>query len=299
MSVREDTMFYRNTWSLSTFWDKHKYSHIILHSPPNTSYTPCCQRLGGLSPCLHWQDKSDRLWEITFLPADCKDRYVTTQHLPKVGKREDWDQIPNRLVPIFYHCWHFREFYIMTESGFENVPLTLSVSEAELWKTDFMLFQRWGIGAQTWISPNILYKSQACAQIHTQTPKHIQDAKIKTSHNLFHLVCLEFFHLVLIPRAKLCILFCDQLAFNLFGILSPFLSVHRWVIAAALHPAKRGVSQLSDRYLDVYWTAIIQCGPEGRHVHSSQDQTQHWALPWYGCSPMLQNSGDHRWADSR
>lgn len=34
--------------------DKHKYSHIILHKPPNTSYTPCCQRLGGLSPwdCL-------------------------------------------------------------------------------------------------------------------------------------------------------------------------------------------------------------------------------------------------------
>lgn len=29
--------------------DKHKYSHIVLHKPPNRSYTPCCQRLAGLS----------------------------------------------------------------------------------------------------------------------------------------------------------------------------------------------------------------------------------------------------------
>lgn len=74
-----------------------------------------------------------------------------------------------------------------------------------------------------------------------------------------------------IPRAKLCILFCNQLAFNLFGTLSPLRSVHRWVIAAALHPAKRGVSQLRGHYLD--YTAIFTCGPKGGHVHISQHQT--------------------------
>lgn len=113
-------------------------------------------------------------------------------------------------------------------------------------------------------------------------------------------MCLEFFHFVFIPWAKLCILFCNQLAFNLFGTLSPLLSVNRWVIAAALHPAKRGVSQLRDHYLDSYRAVIFQCGPEGGHVHSSQDQTEHQALPWYACAKvMLQTSGDCRWADSR
>lgn len=132
----------------------------------------------------------------------------------------------------------------------------------------------------------------------TQIQKWIKDSQIKTSNSLFHLDCLEFFHLVFIPRAKLCILFCNQLAFNLFGTLSPPLSVHRWVIAAALHPAKRGVSQLRGHYQDSHWTAIFTCGPEGGHVHSSQDQTQRWALPWYACSEvMLQTSGDYRWAD--
>lgn len=63
--------------------DRHKYSHIVLHKPPNTSCTPCCQRLGGLSL---W----DWLWgEITFLPADCKNRYVTTQHLMEVWGKEE------------------------------------------------------------------------------------------------------------------------------------------------------------------------------------------------------------------
>lgn len=132
------------------------------------------------------------------------------------------------------------------------------------------------------------------------SPKEIKASKIKTSNSFFHQVCLEFFHLVFIPWVKLCILFCNQLAFNLFGTLSPFLSVHRWVIAAALHPAKRGFSQLRGHYLDSYWTAISTCGLEGGHVHSSQDQTRHWALPWYACSKvMLQTSGDYRWVDSR
>lgn len=116
---------------------------------------------------------------------------------------------------------------------------------------------------QTWIDPDILYKWQACVHVHTQIQKRVKDSQIKTTNRLFHLACLEFFHLVFIP-GKLCILFCNQLAFNLFGTLSPLRSVHRWVIAAALHPAKRGVSQLRGHYLDSYWAAIFTCGPEGR-----------------------------------
>lgn len=92
--------------------------------------------------------------------------------------------------------------------------------------------------------------------VHTQITKQIQGSKIKTSNSLFHLACLEFFHLMFIPQAKLCILFCHQLAFNLFWILSRSPSTHRWVITAALRPAKRGVSQLRDHYLDLYRTDV-------------------------------------------
>lgn len=166
----------------------------------------------------------------------------------------------------------------MSECGFENVPLTLwfwSRVVENTFECVSCLFLCSGFPNQTWRDPDILYKWQACAcaRVHTQIQKWIKDSKIKTSNSLFHLVCLEFFHLMFIPRAKLCILFCNQLAFNLFGTLSPLLSVHRWVIAAALHPAKRGVSQLRGHYLDSSWAAIFTCGPEGGHVRSSQDQT--------------------------
>lgn len=81
--------------------DKHKYSHIIPHKPPNTSYTPCCQRLGGLSPCLLWQDKRAWLWGgITFLPADCKNRYVTTQQLVDVWGKEEKIEIRFSTAPL-------------------------------------------------------------------------------------------------------------------------------------------------------------------------------------------------------
>lgn len=103
--------------------------------------------------------------------------------------------------------------------------------------------------------------------------KNPDKSKIETSNRLFHPVCLEFFNLVFIPRAKLCILFCNQLAFNLFGTLSLLPSVHRWVIAAALHPAKRGVSQLRGHNLDSYRAAIFTCGLEGGHVRGSRDQS--------------------------
>lgn len=114
--------------------------------------------------------------------------------------------------------------------------------------------------------------------IHTQITKQIQDSEIKTCNSLFHLGCLEFFFflLVFIPRAKLCILLCHQLAFNLLGILSRFLSAHRWVIAAALHPAKRGVSQLRDHYLDPCPTAPLSCGPQVGHVAQIRQGTEPW-----------------------
>lgn len=109
--------------------------------------------------------------------------------------------------------------------------------------------------------------------VHTQITKQIQGSKIKTSNSLFHLACLEFFHLMFIPQAKLCILFCHQLAFNLFWILSRSLSTHRWVITAALRPAKRGVSQLRDSLSGLVpnW-----CGREGGHV----SQIRHGTKPW-------------------
>lgn len=123
-----------------------------------------------------------------------------------------------------------------------------------------------GFPNQTWIDPDIRFKWQACAcaHVHTQIQKWIKGSEIKTSNSLFHLACLEFFHLVFIPRAKLCISFCNQLAFNLFGTLSPLLSVRRWVIAAALHRAQRGVSQLRGHYLDSHWTAIFIIWARGR-----------------------------------
>lgn len=75
-------------------------------------------------------------------------------------------------------------------------------SEGELWKTDlnvcFRLLGCLGFPNQTRIDLDILYKSRACAcaLVYTKFPKWIQDSKIKTSNSLFHLVCLEFFHLV-------------------------------------------------------------------------------------------------------
>lgn len=107
------------------WWDKHKYSHIILHKPPNTSYTPCCERLGGLSPAC-----SDRIREIemTFLPADCKDRYVTTQHLLKVGKRGEERRLRSDSQPLCSHLLSmltFQSVLYHVRMWFENVPLTL------------------------------------------------------------------------------------------------------------------------------------------------------------------------------
>lgn len=265
--------------------DKHKYSHIILRKPPKHITRSLLSEIRWAISCLLWQDKRDRPLEMTFLPADCKDRYVTTEHLPKAGKRgeEREEKIEIRLLaaplPSSINV-DISVFYIMSECGFENVPLTLwfrSWAVENRFECVSCFFGCLGFPNQTWIDPDILYKWQACAcaHVHTQIQKWIKDREIKTCNSHFHLVCLEFFHLVFIPRAKLCILFCNQLHFNLFGTLSPLLSVRRWVIAAALHPAKRGVSQLRGHYLGSYWTAIFTCGPEGGHVHSSQDQTQH------------------------
>lgn len=239
---------------------------------------------------------------MTFLPADCKDRFVTTEHLLKVGKRGEEREVKIEirlpaLLPSSINV-DISEFYIMSECGFENVPLTLwfwSRAVENRFQCVSCFFGCLAFPDQTWIDHDILYKCQACAcaHVHTQIQKWIKVSKIKKKSNwLFHLDCLEFFHLVFIPWAKLCILFCNQLAFNLFGTLSPFLSVHRWVIAAALHPAKRGVSQLRGHYLDSYWTAIFTCGPGGRTCpqahkirHSTKPCHDMPALRWC-CKPQ-------------
>lgn len=66
---------------------------------------------------------------MTFLPADCKDRFVTTEHLLKVGKRGEEREVKIEirlpaLLPSSINV-DISEFYIMSECGFENVPLTL------------------------------------------------------------------------------------------------------------------------------------------------------------------------------
>lgn len=91
---------------------------------------------------------------------------------------------------------------------------------------------------------------------------------------------------------KVCILFCNQLCFNLFGTLSPRRSVHRWIIAAALHPAKCGVSQLRGHYLDRLRSPVGQ-----RADMYAARQIGRSASPiGRACSRlMLQISGDCRW----
>lgn len=144
---------------------------------------------------------------MTFLPADCKDRYVTAQHLLKVGKRGGERRLRSDSKPLRSHLLSmltFQSVLYHVRVWFENVPLTL-------WFWGWPVENRFecvscflgclGFPNQTWIDPDILYKSQACAcaQVYTKIPKWIQDSKIKTSNSLFHLVCLEFFHLVFTP----------------------------------------------------------------------------------------------------
>lgn len=275
---------YHNTWSLSTF-EINTNIHTHTFTPKHITHSLLSEIRQTIS-CLLWQDKRDRSLEMAFLPADCKDLYVTTERLLKVGERGERrrQKIEIRctaaLLPSSINV-DISECFISCQSVVFKMCHWHCGSQAQLWKTDLnascVFCGCLRFPNRTWIDPDILNKWQACAcaRVHAQIQKWIKDSKIKTSNSVFHLVCLEFFHLVFIPRAKLCILFCNQLAFNLFGSLSPPLSVHRWVIAAALHPAKRGVSQLRGSYLDLYWTAIFTCGPEGGHVHSSQDQTRH------------------------
>lgn len=127
--------------------DKHKYSHIFLHKPPNTSCTPCCQRLGGLSPACSDRIREIGFWKWHFCQQTVKT--VTWQHsiswwLEKEERREDWDQILNCSTPIFYQCWHFRVFYIMSECGLKMRHWHCG-SEGELWKTDSNVFQAFGL----------------------------------------------------------------------------------------------------------------------------------------------------------
>ena len=173
--------------------------------------------------CLLWQDEGDRSLEMTFLPADCKDLYVTTGHLPKAGAggEERGEEIEIRraaaLLPssisvdisssVLYHVQ--MRFW---KSATEIVVLKPSCGK-QIWMC-FFFSSCSGFSSQTWMVPDILYKWQACACAHGHTnPVMNQGIEIKTSNCLFHLVCLGFFHLVFIPAAELCILFCNHLCF--------------------------------------------------------------------------------------
>lgn len=159
-----------------------------------------------------------------------------------------------------------------------------------------------GFPNQTWIDPDILCKWQAraCAHVLTQIQKWIKDSEIKHPMASFNWLCLEFFHLMFILRAKLCILFCNQLAFNLFGTLSLLPSAHRWVIAAAQHPSKRGVSQLRGHYLHLYSAAIFMWARGRTYPQLTRSDRQHRVVPRSGRSEvMLQTLGDYRCAESR
>lgn len=147
--------------------DKHKYSHIILHKPPNTSYTPCCQRLGGQSP---W----DWLWEKWHF---CQQTVKTVTWQRSIswwfGERgEDWDQILNRSTPIFHQCWHFRGFYIMSECGLKTChwhcgSVVLGCGK-QILDLSHALEALWEVPTQTRIDPAILYK--ACAPFTHKSP---------------------------------------------------------------------------------------------------------------------------------
>lgn len=67
--------------------------------------------------------------------------------------------------------------------------------------------------------------------------------------------------------------------------MSPLLSVHRWVIAAALHPAKRGVSQLRGHYLDSYWTSYLHMWVQ-RADMSTARKIRHSTEPCHDMPPQ-------------
>lgn len=107
--------------------DKHKYSHIILHKPPNISCTPCCQRLGGLSVCLLWQDKRDWLWgELHFCQQTVKT--VTWQRSISWRLGEERRRLRSDSQPLRSHLLSvltFQSVLYHVRMWFENVPLTL------------------------------------------------------------------------------------------------------------------------------------------------------------------------------
>lgn len=111
----------------------HKYSHIIPHKPPNTSYTPCCQRLGGLSPCLLWQDKSAWLCgELHFCQQTVK--IVTWQRSISWTFEEKRRRLRSDSQPLRSHLLSvltFQSVLYHVRMRFENVPLTLRFCAGE------------------------------------------------------------------------------------------------------------------------------------------------------------------------
>lgn len=176
-------------------WDKHKYSHIILRKRLlNTSHTPCCQRLGGLSPACTDRMREIGLLEMTFLPADCKDCYVTTHHLLKVvkkkrgeeRKRADWDQTFSCSAPTFYQCWHFSVLYHV-RMWFWKCATDVEVLKLEK-RFERVFFGCFGF--LTWIDPDILCKWQACAHVHAHTNPEMNQRQWDKKHHIASFIWL-------------------------------------------------------------------------------------------------------------
>lgn len=174
--------------------DKHKYSHIILRkSLLNCIAHSLLSEIRRAIFCLYWQDNGDRPLEMTFLPADCKGCYVTTEHLLKVGKRGEERKekieirLPAALLPssINVDIW---ECFISCQNVVLNPCHWHCGSEAELWKTDlnvshafFFFFSLFGISKPNMKrDPDILYKWQACACAHVHTHTHKSRNESKT-----------------------------------------------------------------------------------------------------------------------
>lgn len=170
--------------------DKHKYSHIILRkSLLNCIAHSLLSEIRRAIFCLYWQDNGDRPLEMTFLPADCKGCYVTTEHLLKVGKRGEERKekieirLPAALLPssINVDIW---ECFISCQNVVLNPCHWHCGSEAELWKTDLnvshaFFFRCLGFPNQTWRETLIFYinDKHVHALMYTHTHKSRNESK--------------------------------------------------------------------------------------------------------------------------
>lgn len=112
--------------------DKQKCSPIILHKHIVHSLF---HRLGAISPACTDRMREIGLWEMTFLPADCKNLYVTAL---KVGKRGEKEKIEIRPSAALFPS------SIDVDISYQNVVLKMCHwhwgSEVDLNESDAFFF---------------------------------------------------------------------------------------------------------------------------------------------------------------